>query len=296
MLQRDARSFTLGFYAVRTGRERWRCEEPIGDLAAKLELTADGDWVVGAPIEVPLSEWRVATEAAPAGTVTVTVNARDERAFTFSGTIDVRSADGSSALRGPFVGEYCPTKAIARAHPEPLAGVAWTDAPIASDALPSTPIAAVFAGSPSTVAHVVLRDRDLVFYREDLPDPCDEPESGGWVTSYDDAGAIRSRTGARSRVDYVDVALVDAPIVGRTIRGSKPFAEHDANAIRAASLHLFEADGYRSFTYEQRFTAALQFDTVDDVRATGRIVLALGDSGRSMIVGRFDAKRCTASR
>ena len=58
---------------------------------------------------------------------------------------------------------------------------------------------------------------------------------------------------------------------------------------------VFEDDGYRSWRYAQYFSAALHFDDVDAEHVTGSVYLALPDSGKSMLAGAFDAKRCPSS-
>lgn len=307
MMLRDSDGLQLGFYQLQKKRERWRCEEPLGDTASKLEVRSASDWVLGAPVETPLSDWSVGDGSRPAtdGTVTVTVTRRDAKAFTMSGTIEVKSPDGASAFSGPFEGEYCPTEVALRPNPAPIGGADWTDQAFATDKLPSTPITSAFAGTPTPIADVVIRtvrghrgpEEELVFYRDKLPDPCMPREDGGWLTSYTDTGAIASRKGAKTRADYFVVYLAKPPAKGDALVGvvSSAAKKEPSAGVLSASLHVFEPDGYRSWIYDQYFSAALAFDDVDATRARGRIYLALPDKGRSMLVGAFDAKRCAAS-
>lgn len=305
LLLRDADGVHLAFYQTRTNRERWRCEEPLGDLAASLEARAHGDWVIGAPVETPLADWTLGDGArAPEGTVRVTIDKRDADAFTFSGTIDVESADGSSSLSGPFTGEYCPTKVVEREHPEPLAGVAWTDGALDASTIPTTPIASVLAGVPSPIAKVALRsirsasglEDELVFYRDAVADPCGSREGGSWLTSYDaSTGKIKSRHGPKVRADYFAVALTKPAAAGDTFAALKSRAARDADRVRAVSLYVFEPDGFRATVYDRYFSLAITFDAVDATHATGRIALALPDAGKSMLAGAFDAVKCPPS-
>lgn len=308
MMLRDSDGVQLGFYQLHKNRERWLCEEPLGDTASKLEVRSAVDWVLGVAVETPLSQWSVGDGSKPAtdGTVSVTVAKRDEKTFTMSGTLEVKSADGSSAFRGPFEGEYCPTKLVERAPPTSTGGVDWTDQPFAADRIPSTPITSALAGAPAAIHEVVIRtvrgrtglEEELVFYRDKLADPCMPREDGGWLTSYGPSGAIASRKGAKVRADYFVVYLAKPPTKGDTPTGlvSSAMKRDLAAGVRSASLHVFEPDGYRSFIYDQYFSATLSFDDVSDAHAAGRIYLALPDKGRSMLVGAFDARRCPPSK
>ena len=173
------------------------------------------------------------------------------------------------------------------------------------DKIPTTPITSALAGAPAAISQVVIRtvrgrsgpEEELVFYRDKIPDPCMPREDGGWLTSYAPSGAIASRRGAKVRADYFVVYLAKAPAKGDAPVGvvSSAAKQDPAAGVRSASLHVFEDDGYRSFIYDQYFSAALSFDDVDGAHAAGRIYLALPDEGRSMLVGAFDAKRCPAS-
>lgn len=305
LMLRDSEGVQLGFYQLIKSRERWRCEEPLGDTLSKLEVRANADWVVGAPIEIPLSDWSIGdgSRSAREGTVVVTVTRRDPETFTLSGTLEVKSADGSSSLSGPFEGEYCPTKIVARDAPAPLLGAAWTDRAFSPGDLPTAPLTSIFGGVPSPIALATIRtvrgaageEEELVFYREPVPDPCMARESGGWLTSYAPTGAIASRIGAKVRKDYFVVTLGRAPSRGDSFVGFASSSGKDTSQIRSAGLHVFEPDGYRSSVYDQYFSAALAFDAADSTHASGRVYVALPDRGKSMLVGAFDARRCPAA-
>ena len=300
---------TLGFYqrtAEKQKRERWRCEEPLGDLDLKLVASKHvADWKSGEAIEIPLEDWS-ATGASfnqkTPGKGTVTLTKKDAAHFRVEGSIEIASTDGSWDLKGPFEGDYCPMKGVARENPEPLAGVPWSLDAFAPDKLPKSPIAAIIDGNPAHIAHATYRRRkyldkdvsELAFFEDAPPDPCAERPRGGWLTSYGADGHITSRDGAKFRDDSFAILFTDEPKAGAVVSGFNNGSKTDAKQIADVNLEIFEKDGYRSGSYDQYFSTTIAIDAIDEKSVQGRIYAAVPDSGKSMIVGAFSAVRCPA--
>jgi hypothetical protein len=297
----------LGFYQrkdERKKRERWRCEEPLID--ADTEVTAyrkADDWKPGSKVEIPLEDFGITGVdfgAKPKGKAIITIAKRDAATFRVEGSIELSSDDGAFKLSGPFAGDYCPMKGVARETPEPLAGMAWSLDPMSPDKVVKTPIASIIAGEPAPIAHVTVRERkrldklvtEIVFFRDMPPDACSERPAGGWMTTYKDDGRIAMRDGPKFRDDSFAIYLAAAPKAGDKIAGMKNGSKEDAKDIVDADLQAFEADGYRSWSYAQYFSAALVVDEADDKAMKGRVYLALPDIGKSELAGAFSAVRC----
>jgi hypothetical protein len=223
------------------------------------------------------------------GKAKIEISKRDAANFRAEGTIELVSDDGKWKLSGPFSGEYCPTKVIPRESPEPLLGQAWTLDAIDPAKLVAEPIQAIVAGSPAAIELVTLREAKnfdgkvlhrLVFYTRPRKDPCAERPYGG-------GGSL-----AREPNDSFAIDLELAPAKGATLAGRHTGDVENTGPVHGADLRVFEPDGYRSWIYSQYFSVALAFDELDDKIAKGRVYLAIPDSGKSMLVGAFDATRC----
>ena len=273
-------------------RERVRCEGT--DLAAERELqvylakeiveTGKGETEIGlfSGTDIPFNN------PVP-GKATIELTKRDAATFRMEGTIEIASDDGKWKLSGPFSGEYCPTKVVPRESPDPLLGQAWTLDAVDPTKLPSEPIQAIVAGSPVPIELVTMRDAKkydgkalvrLVFYTRKREDPCAERPYGG-------GGSLASEPN-----DSFSIDLELPPTKGGTVAARHTGDVEKTGPIDGADLRVFEPDGYRSWIYSQYFSTALAFDELDDKLATGRVFLALPDSGKSMLVGAFTATRC----
>jgi hypothetical protein len=223
------------------------------------------------------------------GTAKIELTKRDAAAFRVEGTIELASDDGKWKLAGPFAGEYCPTKVIRRESPAPLLGQPWTLAAVAPAKLVAEPIQAIVAGAPARIELVTLREakkhdgkllQRLVFYTRPRKDPCAERPYGG-------GGSL-----APEPNDSFAIDLAVAPAKGATLAGRHDGDTEQTSQIDGADLRVFEPDGYRSWIYSQYFSATLAFDELDDKAAKGRVFLAVPDTGKSMLVGAFQATRC----
>ena len=295
----------LGLYAVsaRERDNRQRCEEPMGN-DSEFEITLYrpiADWQVGKPVDSELGSWSatgVDWNARPKGTAKVTLTVKDAKTFKMAGTIEL-AGDGWK-LSGPFDGEYCPTKVFARETPEPVNGMAWTLDPVDPAKLPTTPLQAIVAGTPTKLAHVTARPvqrhdgprHELVFLAGAPAEPCAERPRGGRLDVYS-GGKLVSREQAASRIDSFSIDLAAEPAAGAALAGNYHHEHGDRRQqITSADLQAFEPDGTRSWTYGQYFSAALAIDEVTDKELRGRVYLALPDQGKSTVVGAFTATRC----
>ncbi len=95
-------------------------------------------------------------------------------------------------------------------------------------------------------------------------------------------------------IDSFALYLPGPPKAGDELAGLTRGDKEETGAILGADLQVFEADGFRSWTYSQYFSAALSIEAADDKVVRGRVFLALPDEGKSQLVGRFEAKRCPA--
>lgn len=224
-----------------------------------------------------------------AGMAKIEISKRDAATFRMEGTIEIASADGTWKFSGPFAGEYCPTKVVPRESAE-LLGQAWTLAAVDPATLVDAPIDANIAGLPAEIAAVTLREtkdyegkllHQLVFYTQPRADPCAERPYGG-------GGSLASEPNDSFAID-----LALAPTKGSTFAGHFDGSADVRDSVVGADLRVFEPDGYRSWIYSQYFSVALAFDDLDERAAKGRVFLALPDSGKSMLVGRFEATRCS---
>jgi hypothetical protein len=288
-------------------RERWRCEEPLGDTKLEVSLyRAIPDWVPSRAVEAELRDFGTSgfdSSESPAGTARIVLSKKDPGEFALAGSIELASSDGTWKLAGEFVGEYCPTKAVERETPAPLSGMPWGLGAVAADALPRDQLAAVIAGHPSPIAHVTVRDverdgqrrTELVFFAESPPEPCAARPAGGGLTTYADDGSIASRDVAPFRIDSFRIELAGTLAAGDRLSGTYDGSDADARAqIADADLGVFEPDGYRRWKYWQYYSAARAVDQLTNQRRYARVYLALPDDGRSMLVGAFEAKRCPA--
>jgi hypothetical protein len=296
----------LGFYAAseQAAHDRFRCEEPMGSDSA-FELTKyhrTADWIVGQTLESDLDAWSATSvdgSTPPKGTARVTLSVKDPKSFKVAGKIEIKG-DGWD-FTGPFAGEYCPTKAVERAKPEPLAGMEWTMAPVDPAKLPTTPLAAVVAGAPASIAHVTLRQvpyhdgsvrQRLIFYAGKPPDPCAPRPEGGHGRVYSFGKLVKVDKPA-FQIDSFSIDLVAPPAAGATLAGNYHHEHGEKkDQIIDADLQVFEPDGYRSWQYSQYYSAAMAIDAVTDTEVKARVYLALPDQGKSMLAGAFTATRC----
>jgi hypothetical protein len=288
-------------------RERWRCEEPLGDSEVEISIYRNiPDWTTAQPVDAVLTDFggtSIGSGSNPPGKARITLTKKDAATFTLAGKLELASDDGTWKLAGDFVGEYCPTKGVERESPEPLSGMPWGLTAVSADAVPKEPLAAFIAGKSTRIAHVNarevlhdgLRRTELIFFAEMPPDPCSpRPERTG-LTSFADDGSIASRDVEPFRIDTLRIELADAPTAGARLAGLVNGNDPDARTqITDADLHVFETDGYRAWRYWQYFSAALAVDEVTDASIKARVYLALPDDGKSMLVGAFEAKRCPA--
>ena len=90
------------------------------------------------------------------------------------------------------------------------------------------------------------------------------------------------------------IYLAAPPKKGAELTGVANRSTDDKESILDAGLAFFEADPYRGWAYDQYFSAALAIEDAGDQSVKGRVYLALDDSGKSSLVGAFEAKRCAA--
>ena len=307
LLVQHGGAMTLGLYqrADRDKkRERWRCEEPVGEAERQVTFARKvEDWKAGTKLSIEPDEWVVGDGSAKSSAnVTLSIARVDAALLSFEGAIELTSTDGAYAVRGPIKGEYCPTKALPRESPPPLSGMPWTLDGVSPAKIPDVPLTAIIAGAPATPAHATIRERDRLgkrvteidLYRDAPREPCAERPRGGWLTSYGDDGRINSREGPTFAIDSFALYLPGPPKAGDELAGLTRGDKEETGAILGADLQVFEADGYRSWTYSQYFSAALSIEAADDKVVRGRVFLALPDEGKSQLVGRFEAKRCPA--
>ncbi len=286
----------LGFYQLapdHRGRDRARCVEPMPSPGSRTmtKHLPIAEWQVGVPLESEIDDWGVTDIALGdphPGTVRVTLSARDAASFRVAGTIELKSADGTWQLAGPFVGEYCPTKVVPRGDDAALAGVRWTRDAVDPATLATTPVAAVIAGAPASIAHATWREvtrydggaavrrQELLLFAAAPADPCAE----------------RPMTRDAATIDTIAVWSVAAPVVGARVAGLLDRDATRVEQISEADVSVFEPDGARHWLYSQYFSAALAIDAVDDKQVTGRVFVALPDRGKTMATGAFTAVRC----
>ena len=297
----------LGLYAAtaETIRDRAPCAEPMGS-GSTFEISKYhpiADWQVGKPLTSELGDWSatgVDGNAKPRGTAKVTLSKKDPKTLAVEGTLEI-TGDGWS-LTGPFKGDYCPTKVVARENPAPLAGRAWTMAPVAAADVPTTPIEAIVAGVPAKIAHVTVREvtyhdgtkrQRFVFYTAKPPQPCSARPDGGHARVYAH-GKLVSEDKAAFQIDNFSLDLMAPPVAGATLAGNYQIDPEKRDQIVDADLQVFEPDGYRSWRYAQYYSAALAVDAVTATDVRAHVQLSLPDQGKSMLVGSFAATRCPA--
>lgn len=287
----------LGFYQLapdRRGGDRARCVEPMPSQGSRAmtKYLPIAEWKVGVPLESEIDDWGVTGIALGdphPGTVRVTLSAKDAASVRVAGTIEVKSADGKWQLAGPFVGEYCPTKVVPRGDDAALAGVRWTKDAVDPATLATTPVAAVIAGAPASIAHATWREvtrydggtavrrQELLLFATAPADPCAE----------------RPMTRDAAKIDTIAVWSVAAPVAGAHAAGLLGSGDaKQTDQISEADVSVFEPDGARHWLYSQYFTAALAIEAVDDNQVTGLVFVALPDQGKTMATGAFTAVRC----
>lgn len=307
ILVQNGGAMTLGLYQRKERekkRERWRCEDPLGDVERQVTFARKAeDWKPGAKLSIEPGEWVPGDGAATgAATPTISISKTDVLQLSVEGSLELTSPDGAYKVSGPFKGDFCPTKVVPRESPPPLSGLPWSLDPVAPEKIPDVPLTAIVAGAPATPVHATIRERERLgkrvteidFYRDKPKDPCMERPRGGWLTSYGDDGRITSRQGPTASIDSFALYLPSSPKAGDALVGFKTGDKEQASAILDADLQVFEPDLYRSWTYSQYYSAALSIEAADDSSVRGRVYLAVPDSGKSQLVGRFEAKRCPA--
>lgn len=200
------------------------------------------------------------------------------------GRLSYRAGDGS-AVEGEFVALTCVSKQRRRAAPAPLHGLDWGRAPVAADALPDEPLAAVLAGHPFTPAAVRLVPRgyepgwELVFYADAGARPCDPPETRLAGPTATDGLVIRL---AEDQLAPGTVVRSRSYLAGPRDRGTTVLLFWDEPELGAAAVH------------SENRNLTLAIDAVDRTAGTvrGRIYLAFEDGGRSFFVGAFTAALC----
>lgn len=211
------------------------------------------------------------------------------------GTIRYSGADGTK-LDGEFTGDYCPTKAQVRTETQPIHGLDWTMEAVAPDTLPEAPAQGVLAGLPFTPAFVNIQTdtpyTTLYFYAEKPPDPCARPARGRVTTRIGGVKVDEKSSGVR--IDTFLVQLPDPAVLKTGGRLAARYADPEARKLGRASILFYEADGNRSVLYSQFYSLALAVDEAEAGAETvrGRVFAAVRDSGKSMVVGRFEAHRC----